>query len=512
MEGDVGLLVDGNDSRPLYAVFDGMFDTAADDDDTSGNSDSGERHYTVNPLLRAAIPDANELIQIMHHAVTWAVDTCFFVVGGYSRVLAIYEVRFPEELLDAYEDISSDLFDNDLKSLYLPSNEMPRLSDEWKQAIDSDSVKRLKLDEDSFLQRLANWRVLNVRSNEARRKRRIQYQRSIELPLPRTVNNGIIPMTHGLWNNFKGGSDTSTHVADNVQESVGFRTDNNAACARLLIYFAIAFHRGKQWFHAKRELTFYPSLAHARHANNERAAMYDSLLHLSDALLGMARKSQLETPKVGLDGMGGETVQLNVSTSVPEQQASSRTTRQRSNQTPSPVEMPSLGVKTGHTPVNRSKTDEQFEERCRGCLGFLYCQLIPDPAVKRKGKGSDKRIRRMCYWCDSRTDYFCFGCRRYLCFGRPKYNKGEKKDTKQPRYLTVSTPDLRKNSGSDTVKDVGIYTCYHAAHRNAWNEHATSNRAAILRAGRDEQGDPAMAAEPKIAVERTRKSRRVSSS
>jgi len=171
--------------------------------------------------------------------------------------------------------------------------------------------------------------------------------------------------------------------------------------------------------------------------------MYDSLLHLSDTLLGMARKSQLETPKVGLDGMDGETVQLNVSTSVPEQQTSSRTTRQRSNQTPSPVEMPSLGVKTGHTPVDQSKTDKQFEERCRGCLGFLYCQLIPDPAVKRKGKGSDKRIRRMCYWCDSRTDYFCFGCRRYLCFGRPNYKKGEKKDTKQPRYLTVSTPDLR---------------------------------------------------------------------
>ncbi|EJK62890.1 hypothetical protein THAOC_16480, partial [Thalassiosira oceanica] len=225
-----GLPVDGDDNRPLFAFFNVMIDTAADDDDTSGNSDNGERHYTVNPLLRAAIPDANELIQIMHHAVTWEVDSCFFVVGGYSRVLAIYEVRFPEELLDAYEDISSDLFDNDLKSLYLPSNEMPRLSDEWKQAIDSDSVKRLKLDEDSFLQRLAIWRVLNVdRSNDARKKRRIQYQRSIELPLPRTVNNGIIPMTHGLWNNFKGGSDTSTHVADNVQESVGFRTDNNAA-------------------------------------------------------------------------------------------------------------------------------------------------------------------------------------------------------------------------------------------------------------------------------------------
>ena len=204
-------------------------------------------------------------------------------------------------------------------------------------------------------------------------------------------------------NVFKGSSDTSTNLADNVQESVGFRTDNNAACARLLIYFAIAFHRGKQGFHAKRDLTFYPSLARARHTNNERTAMYDSLLRLSDMLLGMARRSQLKTPKVGLDGMGGETVQLDVSVSVPEQQTSKRMTRQRSNQTPAPVEMPSLGVKTGRTPIDRSKTSEQFEERCRGCLGFLYCQLIPNPAIKRKSKGSDKRIRRMCYWCDSRT-------------------------------------------------------------------------------------------------------------
>ena len=97
-----------------------------------------------------------------------------------------------------------------------------------------------------------------------------------------------------------------------------------------------------------------------------------------------------------------------------------------------------------------------------------------------------------------------------LCFGRPSYKKGDKKDKKQPKYLTVNTPDLRKNSGSDTVQDVGIYTCYHAAHHNAWNKHATSNRAAILCAGGDEQGEPAMAAKPEIVVQRTRKSRRIS--
>ena len=187
------------------------------DDDNSTQSGGGERHYRVNPILRAAIPDVNELIQILHHAVTWKIEVCLFVVGGYSRVLAIYEVRFPDELIYAYGRISEDLFNNDLKSLYLPSQGVPRLSDDWKRAIASDSVKRLMLDDDSFLQRLAIWRVLNVdMSIGARRKGLIQYQRSTELPLPQTVNNGIIPMTHALWNVLKGGSDTATHLMDNV--------------------------------------------------------------------------------------------------------------------------------------------------------------------------------------------------------------------------------------------------------------------------------------------------------
>ena len=158
MEIDDGLPVEGDDNRPLFVAINGMIDDTATDDDNSANSDSGDReHYTdITPILRAAIPDINELIQILHYAATWAVDTCFFVVGGYSRVLAIYEVRFPPELLHAYNNISTNLFDNDLKSLYLPSDDMPRLSDDWwKQAIASDSVKQLKLDEDSFLQRLA---------------------------------------------------------------------------------------------------------------------------------------------------------------------------------------------------------------------------------------------------------------------------------------------------------------------------------------------------------------------
>ena len=87
----MGLLVEDDDNRPLFVAIDGMIDTATDDDN-SANSDSGE-HYTVNPILRAAIPDVNELIQILHHAATWSVDTCFFVVGGYSLQPSVGHLR-----------------------------------------------------------------------------------------------------------------------------------------------------------------------------------------------------------------------------------------------------------------------------------------------------------------------------------------------------------------------------------------------------------------------------------
>ena len=79
--------------------------------------------------------------------------------------------------------------------------------------------------------------------------------------------------------------------------------------ARLLMYFAIAFHRGTLWCGAKEDLTFYPTLAHARNANTKRAAMYDSLSTLSKMLLAKSRSAALQTPTAGLDGEEGQTIQ-----------------------------------------------------------------------------------------------------------------------------------------------------------------------------------------------------------
>ena len=80
--------------------------------------------------------------------------------------------------------------------------------------------------------------------------------------------------------------------------------------------------------------------AQGQHANNERTAMYDSLLTLSTMLLAKARSHGLQTPTVGLDDEEGQTLQLE-SLVVPDASEDDgrrrKRTRQRVNSTPDPV-------------------------------------------------------------------------------------------------------------------------------------------------------------------------------
>eukprot|EP00956_Cyclotella_meneghiniana_P005750 scaffold7454_cov77-Cyclotella_meneghiniana.AAC.14 len=74
---------------------------------------------------------------------------------------------------------------------------------------------------------------------------------------------------------------------------------------------------------------------------------------------------------------------------------------------------------------------------------------MPDPDVKKAGSTStkDDRIRRLCYMCERRTDYFCFGRRQFLCNVPPKMTE------KQQKYFTVDTPVLDKKGGLTTEGD-----------------------------------------------------------
>ena len=89
---------------------------------------------------------------------------------------------------------------------------------------------------------------------------------------------------------------------------------------------------------------------------------------------------------------------------VSEDNGRRRKTRQRVNTTPAPVQMPVASFKTGCTPTDRSKADnnEMFKKRCESCLGLYYGQVVPDPDIMSTAK--DNRIRRKCFYCDSRID------------------------------------------------------------------------------------------------------------
>ena len=290
---------------------------------------------------------------------------------------------FQDFIIDSYVDICEQFFENDLKQFYIPSKQVPDPPQEWVNAFQNKSLKSLNLDVESFKQRLGLWRILNI---DISKTKKIKKRDSNPLLPTVTIN----PLTHTIWNLFKGGGNTIIKLIDNVQEGLGIQSDSNAASPQLLLYFAIEFHRGNQWCHVKEDLTFYPALAHARNANNKRKAINDTLQAVSTMLKSQASAAALETPTAGLDGVAGQTIQLQ-SLTIPETSEDNgrrRKTRKSMNATPDPVQMPIVGIKTGRTPVRQTKAnkDEIFQERYDNCLGMFYGQVVPDPKLGAQPK------------------------------------------------------------------------------------------------------------------------------
>lgn len=150
--------------------------------------------------------------------------------------------------------------------------------------------------------------------------------------------------------------------------------------------------------------------------------------------------------------------------------------------------MLAAAAKTGKTPKYRTGSNEEFEERCRTCIGVYYGKRLPDPTDVKKAAAKDQRLRRICYECETKTDYFCFGCRRWLCFSNPK-TKANGSLPKQPNYFIVDTPVLGsggvriKEDGSlDVVRECGMWMCYHKAHQSGWSSHLEVKKAGIVSA------------------------------
>lgn len=235
----------------------------------------------------------------------------------------------------------------------------------------------------------------------------------------------------------------------------------------------------------------------ARKANNARFTCRQSLAKASRMLLAQAQSAVVQTSVGGIDGDdGSKTIHLtellavvptsgnNIATKDSRKKA--RTTRSKSSSTPGPIQMVPAASKTGHTPKVRSLTNESFEERCKRCIGVYFGKRVPDPMDAKGDTAKDPRLRRTCFVCDTRTDYYCFGCRRWLCFSYPKSNETL---PKQPKYFTVDTPILSTRGSIQledgklkVVRECGTWTCYHKAHQSGWNMYLSTKSVGVVSA------------------------------
>lgn len=278
--------IDGWRNEVLIAELDAFVDHRADDDDSDDGAHSNDE-LEVNPVLHRVIPDPHELMQLLHHAATYSSPKVYFLVGSDYDLLAVYLIRFPFELIDSYKQICDGFYENDLKVFYQPGDEVPELPDKWINAFQSPKLKYLNMDSSSWNYAISIWRLLNIDINASTSKP----QRRFLLPLPALAR--IVPLVISTWNALKGGGDTITKLLDRCKEQVGIRSECVMASARLLLYFAVLFHRINQWSHAKVDLDFYPSAEHARDANNKRASFYKSLTLLCEMLISQARRATL---------------------------------------------------------------------------------------------------------------------------------------------------------------------------------------------------------------------------
>jgi hypothetical protein len=136
-------------------------------------------------------------------------------------------VRFDQDLLDAYTAIADFVYQHFLKPFYECT------PDELNESIGNEINKAIKdveyLDEHLFWTNYGVWRALNV----------VDLNR-LSFPLPPAAC--CLPFQNAYWNAMKGPSDTATKLIDKVEEQLGIHEPHAIATARLLTIAAAAFH------------------------------------------------------------------------------------------------------------------------------------------------------------------------------------------------------------------------------------------------------------------------------
>lgn len=61
-------------------------------------------------VLRQLVPSNNELLQTLHHAVTYWSGYCFLIIGDNNSLMSHYLITFSRDLCDAYINICRDFY------------------------------------------------------------------------------------------------------------------------------------------------------------------------------------------------------------------------------------------------------------------------------------------------------------------------------------------------------------------------------------------------------------------
>ncbi len=236
------------------------------------------------------------------------------------------------------------------------------------------------------------------------------------------------------WNTLKGGGDAITKLIDSCRECIGIRGDCTVACARVIMYFAVVFHRFNGILSAAKSLDEYATIAHYRNAASHRYTMAESMDLLIEKVLELGgiisddNSTELMMPSTITPSGAFAPSPLGQVTVIDQSTG-------RGQPIDNAKQMPFATWKSNTTPGQGKDVhvpDEWFELRADSCEGCFWGKRLKPP-----NQGS-KPHKGSCSVCKRETAWYCFGCRRYLCNIPPQQKLSVKKKVKKKAAKLVS--------------------------------------------------------------------------
>ncbi|EJK71390.1 hypothetical protein THAOC_07177, partial [Thalassiosira oceanica] len=372
------------------------------------------------------IKKPDERLQALHHAYVLGLSNCLHAVGNTRKLMSVCNMKFDDDLLEAYGQVIDLLYDSGLKIFYRGGNddgitaneeEMSRI----RTAVEKNAKYFVDFKRFEFNYRL--WRAATAPNN---------------LPLPPLKS--ILPQALAWWNVNKPVGDMITQMLWEYNYHPPTNTPQSAMVKRLAHQMPMyMIHRLFQLFSTSRPLTDFSSLLHFREYTRKKYPFWKSIYHQETILAALARRYDPERP---LGPAAEEEVQQE-DVDIPEGVSS----------------MPLMHPVTGSTPkkrirgyyANQSNSHKLPYQRRHCCLGYSVVQVCDQEG---------QLVSRRCAQCgDPGASWWCTQCHVYL-HGLPR-----KPRTADGRLELMATPRNKRDARGELI--FARQTCSHKWHRVA---------------------------------------------